>query len=53
MYHQGAGPQQGRFFEYLGEYGDRWSRTDGAWRLNSRTFDMRITLGDFAVLRPA
>ncbi|MFI0464283.1 nuclear transport factor 2 family protein [Saccharopolyspora sp. 5N102] len=53
VHHVGAGPMAGRFFECMGEYDDRWVRTPGGWRLSSRTFDMRIVLGDFAVLRPA
>lgn len=52
VYHQGAGPMQGRFFECMGEYDDRWVRLPEGWRLSSRTFDMRITLGDIDVLRP-
>lgn len=52
VYHQGAGPMQGQYFECMGQYDDRWVRTDTGWRLSYRHFDMRITLGDFAVLRP-
>lgn len=53
VYHQGAGPMRGEFFECMGAYDDRWVRTDVGWRLSYRHFDMRITLGNFAVLRPA
>lgn len=53
VYHQGAGPMHGEFFECMGNYDDRWVRTDVGWRLSYRYFDMRITLGNFAVLRPA
>lgn len=52
VYHRGAGTRQDRFFECLGEYHDRWLRTGSGWRLRRRDFDMRITLGDFAVLQP-
>lgn len=52
VYHQGAGPRQGGFFECMGEYDDRWVRTGAGWGLFRRTFDMRISLGDFAVLQP-
>lgn len=52
VYHEGAGPMRGRFFECMGEYDDRWLRTQHGWRLASRSFDMRITRGDFEVLRP-
>lgn len=53
VYHEGAGPKEGSFFECMGEYDDRWTRTTDGWRLCSRTFEMRITRGDFTVLRPA
>lgn len=52
VHHEGAGPMEGRCFECLGEYDDHWERTPSGWLLTSRTFDMRITHGDFAVLRP-
>ncbi|MGH3435497.1 MAG: nuclear transport factor 2 family protein [Sciscionella sp.] len=52
VYHQGAGPCEGLFYECMGEYDDRLVREGDRWRLTSREFDMRITLGDFAVLRP-
>lgn len=51
VHHVGAGPMAGSFFECMGEYDDRWVPTAGGWRLRSRSFDMQITLGDFAVLR--
>lgn len=53
VYHQGAGATRDRFFECMGEYDDRWVRADHGWLLTSRVFDMRIALGDSAVLRPA
>lgn len=53
VYHVGAGPMEGSFFECMGEYADRWVRTPDGWRLTARVFDMQITLGDRAVLRPA
>jgi len=53
VYHQGAGSKEGSFFECLGEYDDRWTLVDGAWRIRSRWFEMQIMLGDFTVLRPA
>ncbi|MFE9820407.1 nuclear transport factor 2 family protein [Streptomyces sp. NPDC005773] len=52
VYHVGAGAMRGRFFECMGEYDDRWVRIEGGWRLSHREFDMRISLGDFGVLRP-
>ncbi|MFZ3566753.1 nuclear transport factor 2 family protein [Streptomyces sp. BH097] len=52
VYHQGAGPWAGRFFECCGEYDDRWVRSEGQWLLCARTFSMTIQLGDFGVLRP-
>ncbi|MFJ8753153.1 nuclear transport factor 2 family protein [Streptomyces sp. NPDC102441] len=52
-HHVGIGSMQGKFFECMGEYDDRWVRTESGWRLNHRDFDMRIRIGDFGVLRPA
>ncbi|KRF21292.1 hypothetical protein ASG90_01990 [Nocardioides sp. Soil797] len=52
VHHVGAGPMEGRCFECMGEYDDRWRRTPDGWKLSSRRFDMQIVLGDFAVLRP-
>lgn len=53
VYHVGAGPHEGSFLECLGDYTDHWITTPEGWRLRRRHFDMRITLGDYAVLRPA
>lgn len=53
VYHVGAGPMEGSFYECLGEYDDRWLRTEAGWLLARRSFEIRIGLGDFAVLRPA
>ena len=53
VHHVGAGPMEGSMYECLGEYDDRWVRTDAGWRLTHRWFEIRISLGDFAVLRPA
>lgn len=53
VHHVGAGPMAGSFYECMGEYDDRWRRVDGVWLLTSRSFEIRISLGDFAVLRPA
>jgi ketosteroid isomerase-like protein len=53
VHHQGAGPMTGAHYECLGEYDDRWVRTDAGWRLRRRRFEIRVSLGDFAVLRPA
>lgn len=51
VYHEGAGPMEGSFFECMGEYDDRWVRTGGGWKMSRRVFDMQIRRGDFAVLR--
>ena len=53
IHHVGAGPMAGAFYECLGEYDDHWVRTDTGWRISRRWFDIRIELGDPAVLRPA
>ncbi|MGW0689687.1 nuclear transport factor 2 family protein [Streptomyces sp. NPDC002754] len=52
VYHQGAGPWAGHFFECCGEYDDHWRRTEDQWLLCGREFTMTIRLGDFGVLRP-
>lgn len=53
VHHVGAGAMAGAFYECLGEYDDHWVRIAGGWRLSRRSFDIRISLGDLAVLRPA
>ena len=53
VHHVGAGPMHGSSYECMGEYDDRWIRTDAGWRLSRRSFEIRISIGDFAVLRPA
>ena len=53
VHHVGAGPKAGAFYECLGEYDDHWVRTAAGWRLARRSFQIRISLGDPAVLRPA
>lgn len=53
VHHVGAGPLTGSFYECLGEYDDRWVRTLAGWRIRRRSFEIRISLGDWAVLRPA
>lgn len=53
VHHVGAGPMAGSSYECMGEYDDRWVRTDAGWRIARRSFEIRISLGDFAVLRPA
>lgn len=53
VHHVGAGSMRGRFFECMGEYDDRWIRTETGWRLSRREFDMRIQIGDFGVLQAA
>lgn len=52
VYHQGAGPYEGRFYECFGEYDDHWVRTPDGWLLASRVFDMRMSIGDTEVLQP-
>lgn len=52
VYHVGVGAQEGSCFECLGQYTDRWQRVDGTWLLTFRGFDVRITVGDWAVLQP-
>lgn len=53
VHHVGAGPMAGSFYECLGEYDDRWVRAEGTWLLTHRWFEIRVSLGDFSVLRPA
>lgn len=53
IHHVGAGPMSGSFWECMGEYDDRWVRTERGWQICRRSLTIRISLGDFAVLRPA
>jgi hypothetical protein len=53
IHHVGAGPMAGSSYECLGEYDDEWVRTSAGWRICRRWFDIRIEIGDAAVLRPA
>lgn len=53
VHHVGAGPMAGSFYECLGDYDDRWVRTASGWRISQRRFEIRISLGDMTVLRPA
>jgi len=53
IHHVGAGPMAGAFYECLGEYDDHWVRTDAGWQISRRWFEIRIEMGDPAVLRPA
>ena len=53
VHHVGAGPMAGSSYECMGEYDDHWVRTAAGWRISRRWFEIRIQIGDFAVLRPA
>jgi hypothetical protein len=53
IHHVGAGPMTGSSYECMGEYDDRWVRTSAGWQISRRWFEIRIQIGDFAVLRPA
>ena len=53
IHHAGAGPMAGSSYEGMGEYDDDWVRTDAGWRISRRWFEIRIAIGDLAVLRPA
>ena len=53
VHHVGAGPMAGSFYECLGQCDDSWVRGPDGWRITRRTFEIRIDLGDFAVLGPA
>ena len=53
VHHVGSGPMDGSFYECMGDYDDTWVRTEQGWKLAKRWFEIRIELGDRAVLRPA
>jgi hypothetical protein len=53
VHHVGAGPMAGSSYECMGEYDDHWVRTDDGWRISRRWFEIRISIGEFAVLRAA
>jgi hypothetical protein len=40
-------------YESVGTYHDELVRTPAGWRISHRTFEVRIEVGDRAVLRPA
>ena len=51
--HRGAGDRMSLTpYESIGSYHDELVRTDAGWRIASRTFDVRMELGDRAVLAP-
>jgi 3-phenylpropionate/cinnamic acid dioxygenase small subunit len=50
--HQGDGDRAAATFECLGDYHDELVRTAAGWRISHRRFDVRMALGDRAVLRP-
>jgi hypothetical protein len=52
-HHVGTGPMDGSSFEAMGEYDDQLVRSGAGWRISRRWVDVRISIGDFAVLRPA
>ena len=52
VFHQGADELADRSFECLGEYHDTWVRRAQGWRMVGRVFEVAVTLGDPAVLRP-
>lgn len=53
VHHVGSGPMAGSSYECLGDYADTWVQRDGRWLLAKRWFEIRIEIGDRAVLRPA
>ena len=53
VHHVGAGPMAGASYECLGDYTDTWLRRGDRWLLAKRWFEIRIEIGDRAVLRPA
>ena len=53
IHHVGIGPMDGSSYECMGEYDDHWVRTGDGWRISRRWFEIQISIGDFAVLRPA
>ncbi|MCV7092134.1 nuclear transport factor 2 family protein [Mycobacterium interjectum] len=51
--HLGSGDRMHlRPYEAIGSYHDQYVRTPGGWRIISRHFDVRISIGDIGVLRP-
>lgn len=52
VHHVGAGPMVGAFWECMGEYDDHWVRGADGWQISRRSLNVRISLGDIAVLRP-
>jgi len=52
VYHVSGDPADDAFYECMGEYDDSWERTPDGWRLQARTFNVSIQLGDPSILRP-
>ena len=50
--HQGLDDRADLTYEVFGYYHDDWERTVDGWRITAREIDVRIQLGDFAVLQP-
>lgn len=53
VHHVGAGAMAGSSYECLGDYDDHWVREPSGWLLSRRWFEIRVEIGDRAVLRPA
>jgi hypothetical protein len=52
VFHLGADDLSNLSYECLGNYWDDLVRTESGWRICRRRFEVTITLGDTAVLRP-
>lgn len=51
--HLGAGEKKGETYECMGHYHDRWTRTDGGWRIAHRAMVVAFEFGSRKLLGPA
>ncbi len=50
--HLGAGELHEQTYDCMGEYHDRWTRTDRGWRIVHRRMQVGLEFGSRTVLRP-
>lgn len=51
--HRGAGELSEQTYDCMGEYLDRWTRTDHGWRIVHRRMQVGLEFGSRTVLRPS
>lgn len=51
--HRGAGEKKADTYDCMGYYHDRWSRTDGGWRIAHRAMVVTLEFGSRRLLGPS